>query len=255
MKIIMPKPNTQIVPATPGKICKFSIGDDALFAAQLLAQYNTDLIAEGHAKRERAKTGVMLLIVRQRIDNSLLSIEKDGPGRWPKGYGMRYWLQEHCPAIGEMMASRRIKYATQLIKQSKLEDAAELERLLISEAGELAEPERLKQAELFETIEATSQTQLVAPNTPSRQMDMTEKEKQEVYERACIQDTRGAFNCILRLDEKWKVAPDADLHAACRVAEDFLKACRAWLKTPHYKRPDLDPVKMIDEATPQPQIR
>lgn len=146
-----------------------SIGDDAVFAGQLIEQYNVTLKADASAKRERVRMGIMLLIIRKRIESTVDSINSNQPGRYPKGSGFKAWIEIWAPSIPRPSAIRYIKVASALLTRCKIESPEAGERLLSLPETALPKKEAAKQLELFDAIEGKSQREIIAADRPISQ--------------------------------------------------------------------------------------
>ena len=104
--------------------------------------------------------GAMMIALQARL--STLGQPGKGGHDLKKGQGVEGWLQTHAPEVRRPTALRWMKATQGLLLAAKITDAEMVQRLLGSPAEELPEPERVRQLELFETLEKHSQADLIA---------------------------------------------------------------------------------------------
>ena len=106
--------------------------------------------------------GAMLMEIR-KIVGTVAHDRQKGGGRDTKGEGLKAWLEENAPDIARRTAYRFLGVAEgvaleyQKIVGVKVAKAYTLESLVTTPAAELPEPIRLKQLNLFDYVNGTSQ--------------------------------------------------------------------------------------------------
>lgn len=223
------------LPSSPAPI--ESSPDDSLMGAQLTEQYKRAKSGE----IEILKFGAMMLILRDsltltpRVESKLPGYENCG--RYAKNSGLSAWLKTHAPTIPEPSAYRYMAVAKAVQKRCHLEAASELERLLTVPADDLKKADRAKQLELFDTIENTSQKELLAEAGPGRGK-YVRKPFQDPTPEECLQITTlratGECNNLMAMElfsaDTWKLLSDATIDALQFFMDEEAKKMRKHLQ-------------------------
>lgn len=150
-----PHDMTLAVASPSGALVVDEADQDALMGAQLTAQW--EVVKSG--TKQQLIFGAMMLKVWERCDSARGAAKLGNEAR--KGKGLKGWLAEHAPSVGEGSAYRMMEVAEGLHADLKLGKGVDLEELLATQLEDLPEKLAAKRAQIDKVIDGKSQRQLL----------------------------------------------------------------------------------------------
>ena len=208
-------------------------------------------------RKEDLIFGAMMLKVRNHILTQHAESSVSKKGRFGTGSGLKSWLKENAPMVGEAIAYQLMDLAEGVQAECKLGKTVDLESILAAQVDELPEKLAADRAKVEAFIEGKSRRSiqltlgLIEPakprggDTSEKGKQLTPEEEQAKLEASLREDASAPFKGIEDMGDAWKILNDGDLEARILIAEEWTAQAREWLRTPKKNRPVLDLVKAV----------